>query len=655
MSQPLRFPVAFAALVLVAAAPLGAAWRSEGPFVGTVADVAFDPHQPGRAFAAAANGGVFRSEDEGKSWRYAGGPETGARIEWLEADPGTAGTLWLGVDQPGSPALWVSRDHGASWQVLDGSYRGGELASLHPVGYRIAFAPSKPAEIWVPSTNLHYRSKDGGKTFSDFRVPKQDAYAMAVDPANPLVVYAGGHGGDDTAHLSRSDDGGKTFKELGQGLEPAVKELRVDPADPAIVYARSGFGKLFKSGDRGASFSALASPVSGTDDLWNFRIQPGTGHLWAATEAGLFVSRNGGGSWSRADRGTGRYLIRSIAFDPREPRSLLAASSGAGVFRSADGGASWSPSSAGLYAGWVKRLFASPRSPAVFAQLGTGLFRREAGGGWTELAAPFETDGDAVELDGLIFDRQSAQALWAFDGGTVWRSADGGKAFAALERKEPSMRELMKGNLESAEYRSLLQDPGNPKVLYAGSWSGRAGALPVFKTTDAGKTWKPSGAGLPEKPILLLRAEQSGALFAVAEHQLYRSADGGASWSAAGGGLPGADLREIAIDPASPTRLFAATEKGLYRSADNGATFAKLGSAIAEEDVEGLAIAPDGRLFASSFRGVFASSDGGDTWRAMNEGLPHTDVRTLAIAADGAGLRLWAGTAGGSVYSTEIP
>lgn len=649
----LAFASAFALVLLVA--PLSAGWRSEGPFLGTVVDVTFDPHKPGVVYAAAGTGGIFRSDDGGKAWRFVGKPETGARIEWLEADPGTAGTLWLGVDQPGSPALWISRDSGVKWEVVDGRYGGGEMTTMHPVGYRIAFAPSKPAEIWMPSTNLHYRTKDGGKTFSDFRVPGQDAYAMAVDPANPLIVYAGGHGGDDSAHLSRSDDGGKTWKQVGKGLEPAVKELRVDPASPVTVYARSGFGKLFKSIDRGATFVTMPSPVSGTDDLWNFRIQPGTGHLWAATEAGLFVSKNGGAAWTKSDRDTGRYLIHSIAFDPLEPRNLLAASSGAGVYRSSDGGGRWSASSTGLAAGWVEKIFASPRSPALFAQLATGLFRREAGGGWTEIAAPFETDGDKVELDGIMPDRQSAQTLWAFDGGQAWRSSDGGKSFAGLERKEPSMREMMKGTIENPEFKSLVQDPGNPKVFYAGAWSGRDGALPVFKSADGGKTWKPSGTGLPEKAVTLLRAEKGDAIFAVADQKLHKSGDGGNSWPQVGSGLPAADLRELAIDPTSPARLFVATEKGLFRSTDNGATFAKLGSALADEDIEGLVVAPDGRVFASSWRGVFASSDNGTTWKKMNDGLVHEDVRALAIAADGSGLRLWAGTAGGSLYSTEIP
>lgn len=78
-------------------------------------------------------------------------------------------------------------------------------------------------------------------------------------------------------------------------------------------------------------------------------------------------------------------------------------------------------------------------------------------------------------------------------------------------------------------------------------------------------------------------------------------------------------------------------------------------SALAEEDVETVAIAPDGRLFAGSFRGIFASRDGGATWSAMSDGLVHKDVRALAVGGAAGNLRLWAGTAGGSVYSTSLP
>jgi hypothetical protein len=48
------------------------------------------------------------------------------------------------------------------------------------------------------------------------------------------------------------------------------------------------------------------------------------------------------------------------------------------------------------------------------------------------------------------------------------------------------------------------------------------------------------------------------------------------------------------------------------------------------------------------------STDGGATWKAFINGLVHSDVRAFSIAG-GSPARLYAGTAGGSVYSTELP
>ncbi len=645
-----------------AAAPPGASepivWRSEGPFLGTVVDVAFDGRAKGVAYAAASNGGVFRSADGGRSWSYAGRPKTSSRIEWIEVDPGTAGTLWVGVDNPGKPALFRSRDQGATWNVVTDDY-AGQLTTLHPVGYRIAFAPSRPAEIWVPSTNLHYRSRDSGKSWSDFRVPNQDAYAMAVDPKNSDIVYAGGHGGQesDAAHLSRSDDGGKSWKPVGQGLEPQVRAILVDPANSATLYVVTSFSKLWKSVDRGATFTALTPPVSGTDDIFTLRFEPGaSSHLWMASEKGLFRSRDSGASWQSADEGSGRYLIKAVAQNPADPRQMLAASSGGGVYRSEDGGSSWQPSVAGLSAAWVEKIYTAPGTATLFAQTATGLFRHEAGGNWSEKAEPFENDGDEVELDGMLFERPSPEAIWAFDGSTAWRSGDGGKSFRALERKEPSMRDLMKGNLASAQFRSLAQDLGNARILYAGSSSNDDPGEAVWKSVDAGKTFKPSGQGLPGEPVNLLRAAAPGVVYALVGKALYCTDDGGAKWVAAGGGLPGGtELREVALDPTQPARLFVSSEKGLYISNDSGASFTKATSALAEEDVEAVAVAPDGRVFAGSFRGVFASSDAGSTWKSISDGLLHKDVRALAVGGPAGALRLWAGTAGGSVFSTALP
>ena len=135
-------------------------------------DVAVDPSHSDTVYVATHGGGVWRSDDGGATWTLPGDEMTSRQVNWVLADPGKSTTVWAGVEDAG---LWRSLDKGATWK------------SVRPnddqvTGARITFAPTQPASIWVPSTNLHHRSADGGKTWSEFRVGNQDAYAIAVSP-----------------------------------------------------------------------------------------------------------------------------------------------------------------------------------------------------------------------------------------------------------------------------------------------------------------------------------------------------------------------------------------------------------------------------------------------------------------------------------------
>ena len=635
----------FAALAVRAA--LAAEWRAEGPYLAVVNDLALDPGNPAVVYAATSSGGVWRSDDGGATWTLPGDEMTSRKVDWVEADPATSGTVWAGEDNPGQPALWRSRDRGASWESVRGSVKG-ELGTMHPTGARIAFAPSQPAVILVPSTNLHYRSNDGGKTWTDFRVPGQDAYAFAIDPENPKVFYAGGRG--EKHQFSRSEDGGKTWKAAGAGLpESSIKILAVDPHAPATLYAVSGFGDLWRSKDRGDNWSEVQSPVEGTDDITNLTFDPAKPDvLWASHENGLSKSTDAGETWREADRGMGRWVSRDVVFDARDPSVMLAGAAGSGVHKSSDGGASWKPSSQGLAAAWVTKLYVPPAPGPWFAKASVGLFR-VADGRWSEVQIPFTDHGEA-NLDGILFETAAPKSAWAHQGSGLWRSLDGGMTWKAVERKELGMREMMKGEMEQEQFNALVQDAANPKILWAGAWSNSEPGKTVYKTVDGGKTWKPSGKGLPGDDVKILLASPPSSLFAfIGDDGFFKSSDGGATWSAASG--PGAKVRSIVVDPSSPGRLFAATEKGLYRSADLGSSW----SAVVVEkdgDVEAVVASASGRVFAGTFHGVFESKDGGSTWAPFAPGLPNTDVRALAIG--NAPSRLYAGIAGGSVWSIEL-
>ena len=638
----LGFAIALALLFVI---PVDAAWRSEGPFVGAITDVAIDPSNPETLYAAAGSGGVWRSDDGGQSWTLPGDGLVNRSVQWIQTDPGTPGTVWASIENLGHPGLWRSRDRGKTWDIVD------PKGLSYIIGQPIAFAASNPAIIYAPSTNVHYRSHDGGKTWEEFRVDGQDAYAFAIDPKNPKVIYAGGRG--EKQQISRSDDGGKTWKAVGSGLPERSVELMAIPREaPSTIYATFGFGDFFKSDDGGASWNQLDLGLGSTDDIFSIDLDP---HdpltLLVGTEDGLRRTTDGGATWSSVGGGLGNWFCKGVAFHPKQKDTVYAGTTGKGFFKSTDGGETFTPMSNGLGAGWTRKLYAPAGGTGpVFAQLSVGLYRQDGPGAWTELQAPF-APGKKVEIDGVLFDRTSPKRVYAHESARWWSSNDGGRSWEAIAIPEPSMRDMMKGKLSGPSFDALAQDAGDAKIFYAGgSWMKETGGAAVNKSTNGGKKWEPAGAGITGD-VTLLRAAAPGVVYAVAGKEgVYRTGDGGKSWALV---RPG-EIKDLAVDPTKPERLFVATKTGLFRSTDSGATWTQVSSGMKEEDVEAVVVAPSGKVFCGSFDGVFLSADGGDTWTAFNDGLLNTDVRALAIAG-GDAPRLYAGVAAGSVHSTELP
>lgn len=626
---------------LLTAAPARTAWRSEGPFVAAVVDVAVDPVNPDTIYAATGAGGVWRSDDGGQHWILPGNEMVSRPVTWIEIDPGNPGTLWVGVDNPGNAGLWRSTDRGKTWSPV----RPDRTSFI--LNQRLAFAASNPSIIYAPSTNLHYRSADGGKTWTSFRVPGQDAYAFAINPKNPKIIYAGGRG---TEHqMRRSSDGGATWKAVGEGLpDRSIHILAIPRERPSTIYVGTGFGQLFRSDDDGGTWKELDIGLQGTESLFSLDLDPHDAMtLYAGTQHGLRRSTDGGDSWETIGGGLGNWFVKGVAFHPKKKGVVYAGTTGMGFYKSSDGGETFQPSSAGLAGGWVEKLYAPAGAAGpVFAQLSIGLYRQDAPGSWTEIEAPF-SPGEPAKIDGIVFDRQSPKRVYTHDGGRWWRSEDAGRSWQKVDVPEPGLRDMMKGKMAGPDFKALAQDAGDPKVFYAGgSWSKDMGGSPVNRSSNGGKKWDAAGTGITGD-VTLLRAAAPGVVFAVTKDAIFRTADGGKSWSSVRSG----EVKDLAVDPSKPERLYVVTKAGLFRSGDSGATWSKAGQGIKGDDVEAVAVAPSGKAFCGTFEGVFMSADGGGTWTAMNDGLLNTDVRALAAG----GGRLYAGLAAGSVYSIELP
>ena len=238
------------------------------------------------------------------------------------------------------------------------------------------------------------------------------ASAIAVNPANPNVIYLGTAGGG----AWRTDDGGASWVPLfDRQLSLAVGEpgaLAIDPSNTDVVYlgtsarvAAQPQAGLFKSTDGGGSWIRLGSgyPAGNTGNAIQFVnqwvnviiVDPANSNVvYLASTSGCFRSVDGGRNWTVGTNAGGD--ARSLTLDTSSPagaRILYAGISGRGVFRSNDGGQNWTQILSGATpavaaaigappAGFGKTIVAiAPPTVATESGGGAGSVRDAAGNG----------------------------------------------------------------------------------------------------------------------------------------------------------------------------------------------------------------------------------------------------------------------------------
>jgi photosystem II stability/assembly factor-like uncharacterized protein len=336
---------------------LGGVWRSED--AGTtwtqrnqglsgvpVTDVAVDPSQPDHLWAA-VEGRVYRSFNRGAQWLAAsplpaGNPPAANAVRRLAVG---ASSQVFAADLR---ALWRSADDGASWTLAFAPPGIGGIASFVEL---IAAASPPSAGLYLEAhSGGVYRSTDGGASWQPEGDPGLVCGSgdLAVAPASPEVLYAGGSGKSPAPYLchdpfsirvARSDDGGATWTDVSAGLPGEfVSALAVDPRDARIVYAGIGVGVAFPEGD------------------------------------GVWKSTDGGRTWSRAGAELADRTVSALLASTLSGR-LYVVIDGNRVFRSDDGGASWQGWSRGLKTSAVFALTADPGNPGrIYAATANGVW-----------------------------------------------------------------------------------------------------------------------------------------------------------------------------------------------------------------------------------------------------------------------------------------
>jgi len=288
-------------------------------------------------------------------------PTGPASVRALALDPAQPGVLYAATDGIG---VVKSIDGGATWTVKSAGLTQVNALSL-------AIDPVASSTIYVGTDNGGvFRSTDGGVSWDSRGLDNKLVDALALDPANSQVVYAGSLG-PFGAGVFKSTDAGAHWQTMNGGLDnPAVLALALDPVAPETLYAATGDG-VFKSTDGAMTWTAMNLGLPPNAVVWSLAIDATV--LYAGSSEGIFKSSDGAESWTAVSSGVPDTQIMVVTVDPVQSDTVYQGTA-SGASRSTDGGQTWRVM-AGLDGMVVRTLLTDPVTPTtVYAGTDSELF-----------------------------------------------------------------------------------------------------------------------------------------------------------------------------------------------------------------------------------------------------------------------------------------
>jgi len=396
-------------------------------------------------------------------WISLGPAVNSARAESVQAHPSQPGTIYTAF---GSGSLWKTTNNGLSWKPIFNEMPSNGIGD-------IAIAPSNPSIIYVgtgetlrkarnftmPGTGI-YRSDDAGETWS--HVGLNDSWhigEIAIHPNNPdiVVVSVLGHfwSANKNRGIYRTEDGGKSWQHVLYIDETtAANDVVFSPSDPRYLYATTW---EFKSSVRG-------------DKVTNNM----------GENSGIYTSRDGGKSWNKALNGlpegdsVGRSSVAVSYTDPLKAYALIDNQGNkvmetAELYKTIDGGITWTkthkePLRIFSVVGWYfTDIYVSPDNDDEIYGLGVRIAHSTDGGKSFDYVEGDITHINPSAAQGLHLDhcelwinpKNSSHLILANDGG-VYGSYDKGKTW------------LHYNNIPTGEFYDITLDTQTPYNIYGG-------------------------------------------------------------------------------------------------------------------------------------------------------------------------------------------
>ena len=477
----------------------------------------------------------------------------------------------------------------------------------------IAVHPQQP-KIWyiaVASGGI-WKTENAGVTFTPL-FDDQASFStgcITLDPNNPNIVWVGTGENNNQRSVAygdgvyKSEDGGKSWKNMGLKSSEHIGKIVVDPSNSDVVYV-AAYGPLWKEGG----------------------------------ERGVYKTSDGGKTWTLClfiDEHTG---VSDLLMDPRNPDILYAAAHqrrrhvftyvgggpGSALYKSKDGGKTWDKAMQGLPAGDLGRigLAMAPSDPEVVYAIVEategkgGMFRStDRAASWEKRSGYFTTGLYYAEI---FVHPQDPHTIYAMD---VWNqvSEDGGKTWRMLGEQ-----------YKHVDNHFLWVDPKDPGHMVSGCDGG------IYESWDAALTWD-FKENLPVTQFYKVSVDNSRPFYNIYGGTQDNFSLGGPSRTRSEHGIQnsdwfvtqGGDGFESQVDPENPNIVYAQAQYGVlvrYDRASGEQTGIQPKPGKGEDEYRWNWDAPlavsshqSSRLYFGANK-LFRTDDRGDHWVAISPDL----------------------------------
>jgi photosystem II stability/assembly factor-like uncharacterized protein len=665
-------------------------WRMIGPFRGgrTVGGTGV-PSQPNVFYIGANNGGVWKTNDYGRTWKPIFDDQPTGSIGDVAVSPSNPNVIYVasgeGIQRPDlsvGDGVYKSSDGGKTW-INTGLRDGQQIGSIaiDPKDENRVFVAVLGHPYGANEERGIYRSLNGGKTWKKvlYKDENTGAIQVAIDPQNPAVIYAdlwagrqgpwenGAWQGPESG-LFKSTDGGTTWKKLTKGLPTAAQGLgrigfSIAPSNNTRLYAtvdareEPGF---YRSDDGGESWVKL------TDDerIWGrgsdfaeCKVHPTNPDIVYSANVVTWKSEDGGKNWKGVRGAPGGDDYHRIWINPLHPEIMLLI---------ADQGALVTVNGGETYSSWYNQ------PTAQFYHVSTdNSFPYNVLGG--------QQESGSVGIASRGNDGQITNSNWHPVGVEEYGyvAADpldpniiyGGK-ITKYDKRTGQVQNIAPEVVRSGNYRFIrtapvLFSPIDPKTLYF------AGNV-IFKTQTGGDSWEvispdltretwdvPASIGIYSAPEMKTM-KRRGVVYTLApspkdistlwagtdDGLIHVTTDGGKTWknvtppevtSWSKVSILEASHTDINTAYAAVNRIRLDDQKPhIYKTNDLGKTWKEIVTGLPNEPINSIKEDPirKGLLFAGSERAVYVSFDEGNNWQSLRLNMPATSVRDLAVKDD---------------------